>query len=137
MDLHIEECSHFLDAPSDFHSCHDIEHWYTNTSIFVDCAHTCHARWTYHTHHMFAPYAWIDTHYACLVAPIPMSSTIYELVHFLSKFFVIFLDGIFIHNDHIAYHQLHDNIIILSIHFHIHAIDKPSHYDIILHLWLH
>ena len=58
---------------------------------------------------------------------------IYELVHFLSKFVVIFLDGIFLHHDHIAYHQLHDYIIVLSIHCHIHAIDKPSHYDIILH----
>jgi hypothetical protein len=28
---------------------------------------------------------------------------------------------------------LHDNIIILSIHCHVHALDKPSHYDIILH----
>jgi hypothetical protein len=33
MDLHIEERSHLLDAPSNLHSCHDIEHWYTNTSI--------------------------------------------------------------------------------------------------------
>ena len=62
-----------------------------------------------------------------------MSSMIYELVHFLSKFVVIFLDGIFIHHDHIAYHQLHDNLFILSIHCHIHAIDKMSHYDIILY----
>ena len=58
---------------------------------------------------------------------------IYELVHFLSKFVVIYLDGIFIHHYHIAHHQLHDHILILSIHCHIHAIDKPSHYDIILH----
>ena len=58
---------------------------------------------------------------------------IYEIVHFLSKFVVIYLDGIFIHHDHIVHHQLHDNIIILSIHYHIHVIDKPSHYDIILH----
>ena len=57
---------------------------------------------------------------------------IYELVHFISKFVVIYLDGIFIHHDLIAYHQLHDHIT-LSIHYHIHAIDKPSHYDIILH----
>ena len=133
MDLHIEERSHLLDAPSNLHSCHDVEHWYTNTSIFVDCAHTCHARWTYHTHHKFAPYAWIDSHYACLVASISMSSMIYELVHFLRKFVVIYLDGIFIHHDHIVHHQLHDSLHILSIQCHIHAIDKPSHYDIILH----
>ena len=44
MDLHSEERLHLLDAPSEFHSCHGIEHWYTTTSIFVDCAHTCHAR---------------------------------------------------------------------------------------------
>ena len=43
MDLHIEERSHLLDAPSELHSCLDIELWYTNTSIFFDCAHTCHA----------------------------------------------------------------------------------------------
>ena len=43
MDLQVEERSDLLDAPSNLHSCHDIEHWYTNTSIFVDCAHTCHA----------------------------------------------------------------------------------------------
>ena len=43
MDLHIEERSDLLEAPSNLHSCQDIEHWYTNTSIFVDCAHTCHA----------------------------------------------------------------------------------------------
>ena len=49
MDLRIEERSDLLDAPSNLHSCHDIKHWYTNTSIFVDCAHTCHARWTSHT----------------------------------------------------------------------------------------
>ena len=133
MDLHIEERSHLLDAPSVFHPCLDIELWYTNTSIFVDCAHTCHARWKFHTHDKFAPYAWIDSHYACLVASISMSSMIYELVHFLSKFVVIFLDGIFIHKDHIAFHQLHDNIHILSIHCHIRAIDEPSLYDIILH----
>ena len=119
MDLHIEERSHLLDARSELHSCHVIEHWYTNTSIFVDCAHTWYARWTYHTHHKFAPYAWIDSHYDCLVAScIPMSSMIYELVHFLSKFVVIFLDGIFIHNDHIVHHELHDNINMLSIHCH-------------------
>ena len=58
---------------------------------------------------------------------------IYELVHFLSKFVVIFLDGIFIHHDHNVDHQLHDSLHLLSIHCHIHAIDKPSHYDIILH----
>ena len=141
MDLSIEERSDLLDAPSNLHSCHDIEHWYintplthcTNTSIFVDCAHTCHARWIYHTHHKFARYAWIDSHYACLVASISMSSMIYELVHFLSKFVVIYLDGIFIHHDHIAHHQLHDNIYILRIHCHVHAFDAPSHYDIILH----
>ncbi len=134
MDLHIEERSDLLDAPSNLHSCHDIEHWYSKTSIFGDCAKTCHARWTYHTHDKFASYAWIDSHHDCLVPScIPMSSMIYELVHFLSKFVVIYLDGIFIHHDHIAYHQLHDNIIILSIHYHIHAIDQPSHYDIILH----
>ena len=94
MDLHVEECP-------------DIEHWYintplthcTNTYIFVDCVHTCHARWTYHTHHKYASYAWINSHYDCLVAScISMSSMIYELVHFLSKFVVIFLDGVFIHN---------------------------------------
>ena len=39
MDLHIEERSHLLDAPSVFHPCLDIELWYTNKSIFVDCAH--------------------------------------------------------------------------------------------------
>ena len=142
MDLRIEKRSDLLDVPPELHSCHDIEHWYINTplthcintSIFVDCAHTCHARWTYHTHHKFALHAWIDSHYDCLVAScIPMSSMIHELVHFLSKFVVIYLDGIFIHNDHIAFHKLHDNIHILSIHCHIHAIDKPSHYDIILH----
>ena len=33
----------------------------------------------------------------------------------------------------ITNHQLHDHILILSIHCHIHAIDKPSHYDIISH----
>ena len=38
---------------------------------------------------------------------------IYELVHSLSKFVVIYLDGIFIHNDHIAHHQLHDHILTL------------------------
>ena len=134
MDLHIEERPHFLDAPSKLHSCLDIELWYTNTSIFVDCAHTCHARWTYHTHHKFAPYAWIDSHYDCLVAScIPMSSMIYELVHFLSKFVVIFLNGIFIYHDHIVHHQLHDDIHILSIHCYVHAFNAPSHYDIILH----
>ena len=58
---------------------------------------------------------------------------IYELVHFLSKFVVIYLDGIFIHHDHIVHHQLHDSLHILSIHSHIHAIDEPSLYDIILH----
>ena len=58
---------------------------------------------------------------------------IYELVHFLSKFVVIFLDGIFIHHDHIVHHQLHDSLHILSVHCHIHAIDEPSLYDIILH----
>ena len=57
MDLHIEERSDFLDAPSNLHSCHDIELWYIYTSIFVDCAHTCHAHWTYHTHEKFASYA--------------------------------------------------------------------------------
>ena len=78
MDLQIEERSDLLDAPSNLHSCHDIEHWYTNTSIFVDCAHTCHARWTYHTHDKFAPYAWIDSYYDCLVAScLSMSSMIY------------------------------------------------------------
>ena len=94
MDLHIEERSHLLDAPSELHSCHDIELWYINTPltfctatfIFVDCAHTCNARWTYDTHHKFAPYAWIHSHYDSLVASISMSSMIYELVHFLSKF---------------------------------------------------
>lgn len=68
MDLHIEERSHLLYAPSKLHSCDDIELWYINTplsfctttSIFVDCASSCHARWAYHTHHKFAPYAWID-----------------------------------------------------------------------------
>lgn len=105
-----------------------------NDLVFVDCAPTCHARWTYHTHHKFAPHAWIDSHYDCLVAScIPMSPMIYELVHFLSKFVVIYLDDIFIHHDHIAHHQLHDTILILSIHCHIHAIDEPSLYDIILH----
>ena len=133
MDLHIQECSHLLDTPSELHSCLYIELWYTNTSIFVDCDHTCHARWTYHTHHKFARYAWIDSNYACLVASISMSSMIYELVHFLSKFVVIFLDGIFIHNDHIAFHQLLDNIHLLCIHCHIHLVDKPPHYDMILH----
>ena len=49
------------------------------------------------------------------------------------KKIVIFLDGIFIHHDHIAHHQLHDNIITLSTNYHVHALDKPSHYDIILH----
>ena len=103
MDLQVEEC-------------HDIELWYSTT------------------HNKFASYAWIDSHYDCLVASyIRMSSMIYELVHFLSKFVVIFLDGIFIHHDHIVHHQLLDNIHMLSIHCHIHAIDKPSHYDIILH----
>ena len=68
MDLHIEERSDLLDAPSNLHSCHDIEHWYTNTSIFVDCAHTCHARWTYHTHDKFSSYAWIDSHYEFMIA---------------------------------------------------------------------
>ena len=128
MDLHIEERSHLLDAPSKLHSCHDIEHWYTNTSIFVDCAHTCHARWTYHSHHKFAPYAWIDSHYDCLVAScIPMSSMIYELVHFLSKFVVIFLDGIFIHHDHIVHHQLHDSLHILtSIAIFMLLMNRPS-----------
>ena len=72
MDLHIEERSHLLDAPSELHSCHGIENWYTNTSIFVDCAPTCHARWTYHTHHKIAPHEWIDSYYACLVATISM-----------------------------------------------------------------
>lgn len=80
MDLHIEERSHLLDASSEFHSCHDIEHWYINTSIFIDCAHTCHAQWTFQTQHKFALYAWIDSHYACLVAYISMSSMIYDLV---------------------------------------------------------
>ncbi len=113
MDLQVEEYSDLVDAPPDQHFYHDIELWY-NTN-----------------HNKFA---WIDPHYDCLVAScISMSSMIYELAPFLSKFVLIFLDGIFIHNDHIAYHQLHDNIIILSIHCHIHAIDKPSHYDIILH----
>ena len=79
------------------------------------------------------PHAWIDSHYACLVASISMSSMIYELVHFLSKFVVFFLDGIFIHHDHIVDHQLHDSLHILGLRCHIHAIDKPSHYDIILH----
>ena len=128
MDLHIEERSDLLDAPSSLHSCHDIEYWYSNTSIFGDCAHTCHARWTYHTHDKFASYAWIDSHYDCLVAScITMSSMIYELVHFLSKFVVIYLDGIFIHHDRIAHHQLHDHILILSTHYHVHAFYKPSH----------
>lgn len=58
---------------------------------------------------------------------------LYELVHFLSKFVVIFLDGILIHHDHLACHQLHDILFTLSIHYHIHAFDKPAHYDIILH----
>ena len=115
MDLQVEERSDLLDAPSNLHSCHNIEHWYTNTSIFVDCAHTCHARWTYHTHDKFASYAWIDSHYDCFVAScIPMSSMIYELVHFLSKFVVIYFHGISIHHDHIAHHELHDHILILS-----------------------
>ena len=92
MDIHIEERSDLLDAYLNLHSCHDIKHWYTNTSIFVDCAQKCHARWTYHSHHKFASYAWIDSHYDCFVAScIPMSSMIYELVHFLGKFVVIFL----------------------------------------------
>ena len=81
MDLHIEERSHLLDALSKLHSCLDIELWYTTTSIFVDCAHTCHARWTYHSHHKFASYAWIDSPYDCLAAScLSMSSMIYELV---------------------------------------------------------
>ena len=105
-----------MDTPPVYHSCHDIEKWYNTT------------------HDKFASYAWIDLHYDCLVAScIPMSSMIYELVHFLSKFVVIFLDGIFIHNDHIAYHQLHDHIVTLSTNYHVHVFDKPSHYDIILH----
>ena len=103
MDLRVEEC-------------HDIELWYKTT------------------HDKFAPYAWIDTHYDCIVAScISMSSMISELVHFLRKFVVIYLDGIFINHDHIAHHQLHDHILILSTHYHVHAFDKPSHYDIILH----
>ena len=115
MDHRIEERSDLLDAPSNLHSCHDIEHWYANTSLFVDCAQTCHVRWTYHTQDKFASYAWIDSYYDCLVASyLSMSSMIYELVHFLSKFVVIFLDGIFIHHDHIAYHQLHDNLFIIE-----------------------
>ena len=78
MDLQVEERSDLLDAPSNLHSCHNIEHWYSNTSIFGDCANTCHARWTYHTHDKFASYAWIDSHYDCLVAScISMSSMIY------------------------------------------------------------
>ena len=141
MDLYIEERSDLLDAPPELHSSHNIEHWYINTPLthctttyIFDCAPTCHARWTFHTHRKFAPYAWIDTHYDCLVAScIPMSSMISELLHFLSKFVVIFLDGTFIHHDHIASHQLHDNLFILSIHCHIHAIDKSSLNDIILH----
>ena len=28
---------------------------------------------------------------------------------------------------------MHDNIITLSTNYHVHALDKPSHYDIILH----
>ena len=65
--------------------CHDIEIWYNTT------------------HNKFASYAWIDSPYDCLVAScISVSSMIYELVHFLSKFVVIFIDGIFIHHDHIS-----------------------------------
>jgi hypothetical protein len=127
-----------LEAPPDLHSCHDIEQWFanklltycTNTFIFVDE----HARWKHSFHKNFAPYEWIDSHYEWLDASsLSMSSMIYELVHFLSKFVVICLHGLFIHNDHIAHHQLHDNTIILSTNFHVHAIDNPSFYDIILH----
>ena len=76
----------------------------------------------------------VDSHSDCLVAYyISMSSMIYEFVHFLSKFVVILIDGIFIHHDHIAHHQLHDNIITLSTNYHVHAFHTLSHYDIILH----
>ena len=68
MDLQVKERSDLLEAPLNLHSCHDIEHWYTNTSLFVDCAHTCHARWTYHTHDKFSSYAWIDSHYEFMIA---------------------------------------------------------------------
>jgi hypothetical protein len=138
MDLQVEERSKIVDAPPDHNSCHNIEKWYamkplqycTNTYIFVDE----HARWKHSLHNNFASYAWIDSHYDCLVAScISMSSMIYKLVHFLSKFVVIYIDGIFIHNVHIAHHQLHDNIIILSTTYHVHAIDTPSLYGTILH----
>lgn len=121
MDLEVDECSNLVDAPTleappDHHFYHDIELWYNTT------------------HNNFASYTWIDSHYDCLVAScISMSSMIYELVHFLSKFVVIFLDGIFIHNDHTVHYQLHDNTITLSTNYHVHAFDTPSHYDIILH----
>jgi hypothetical protein len=102
----------------------------TNTSIFVDE----HVRWKHSSHNKFAPYEWIDSHYICLdTSFFSMSSMIYELVHFLSKFVMIYLDSLFIHHNHIAHHQLHDNIIILSTNCHVHALDKTSHYDIILH----
>ena len=77
MDLQVEKCSDLGDSPPDHHFYHNIELWYKTT------------------HNKFASYAWIDSPYDCLVAScISMSSMIYELVHFLSKFVVIFLDGI-------------------------------------------